>query len=85
VKALKPARRPILIVPVVLLLAATYLVFVYSYRLVHGDRWHVGEGAVVDEQRVARHEFRPGRTIEIAVTIRNPGALPICWSCRCAR
>ena len=69
-------RKRLVIIAAVAALVATYLIVAFSYRLEHGDTGNVGEGAVV-EGGVARHPLRPGRTFQIAFTIRNPGVLPV--------
>ncbi|GAB4051140.1 hypothetical protein GCM10028775_26470 [Catellatospora paridis] len=60
-------------------IAAGGLFACLTYELEHGDSWNVGEGAVFEEasQGVAVHELRPGNTVRIAITVRNPGPLPI--------
>ncbi|MEU8074951.1 hypothetical protein AB0B31_05830 [Catellatospora citrea] len=60
-------------------MAASCLLVCLTYELEHGDSWNVGEGAVFEEatRNVAVHELRPGIAVQIAVTVRNPGPLPI--------
>jgi hypothetical protein len=78
-------RGRLLIVACVVILAAAYLVFTKTYRLEHGDTWSVGQGAVIEggvgsDQQVAVHVLRPSHTVEIAITVGNPGALPVSFS-----
>lgn len=60
-----------------LAIAAAYLLVSLSYQLDHGDTWNVGDGAVFDrdDPDVALHELRTGNKVQIAITIRKPGAL----------
>jgi hypothetical protein len=63
----RAARTRLAIILVALLAATAYLVVAFGYRLHHGDRWG-GE---------TRQVLRPSRTVDVAVTIRNPGILPV--------
>jgi hypothetical protein len=67
------------IAAVVLAVAAAYLLVSLNYQLEHGDTWNVGEGAVFEEsdREVAFHELRAGNKVQIAITVRNAGALRV--------
>jgi hypothetical protein len=66
---------------VVVLAVASYLVVSLTYQLEPGDTWAVGEGATfpTNDQDVALHELRQGQEVQIGITVRNPGRLPIAF------
>ncbi|MBX6750571.1 MAG: hypothetical protein IRY85_13035 [Micromonosporaceae bacterium] len=66
---------------VVLLLtaaSATYLGVTRTYALEYGSWFSAGAGAVFAEDgSTATYPLRPGKRVDVAISVRNPGPLPI--------
>lgn len=61
------------------LLATAYLVVTLTYHVEHGDTWNTGAGATYpkDMPMTAVHQLRPGTVHDVAITVANPGSLPV--------
>jgi hypothetical protein len=64
---------------VVTALAATFVTLTQSQRVEYGSWSFGGEGAVYDgdDHAAAAHPARAGAVVEIVVSVRNPGPLPV--------